>query len=658
MQRCQILDSDKNVVEEWVTDGTTHVIRGKLIYGKTYTLHEAAAPTGYYTAEDMEFSLGKDTVSIGMVDDATWAGILKTDGRGRDLVGAVLQVKDKSGNVIEEWTTDGTRHEMRAVLNPDETYILHEVSAPEGYFLSEDLEFTAGQRVIMEDIKQTDLTVGKLSDIQEQIAGQNIIFLPGAVLQILDQDDNVLDEWTTENAQHVISKVLTPGETYTLHEVSAPDGYCVAEDIHFTLNDKGEFVKSDDYESGEMWIRMKDLATKIEIQKVDENGKPLSGAALQIIATDADGKETLVDSWITDGSVHQIYGKLIAGQTYILREASAPKGYAKAADQQIIVGTDGKVQNVTMQDIATKVGIDKVDEDGKPLSGAVLQLLDAAGTEIDQWTTDGTTHRMDAILTAGAEYTLHEVSAPDGYCIAADQKITVNADGSLTSVKLTNMSTKVQISKTTITGDTELEGAKLEVRDLSGNTLDSWTSGKETHMITAKLTAGQTYVLHETAAPNGYVVASDVPFVVNLDGTVTKVVMKDDTTKVEINKTTEDGTALKGAVLQLLDKDGKEVDAWTTDGKAHTLTAKLTAGATYTLHEVSAPAGLLRCSRSDHRCRHRRQAAKFLHDRPDYQGISYQVRDHRRKGTGRSISGTVRSGKRCQRQLHTQGRCR
>ena len=67
--------------------------------------------------------------------------------------------------------------------------------------------------------------------------------------------------------------------------------------------------------------------------------------------------------------------------------------------------------------------------------------------------------------------------------------------------------------------------------------------------------------------------------------------MKDDTTKVEINKTTEDGTALKGAVLQLLDKDGKEVDAWTTDGKAHTLTAKLTAGATYTLHEVSAPAG-------------------------------------------------------------------
>lgn len=589
--KMQILDSDKNVVEEWITDGTTHVIHGKLIYGKTYTLHEAAAPTGYYTAEDMEFTVGKDTVSIGMVDDATWAGIIKTDDRGHDVIGAVLQVKDKSGNVIEEWTTDGTRHEMRAVLNPDETYILHEVSAPEGYFLSEDLEFTVGQRVIMEDVKQTGLTVGKLSDIQKQTAGQELIFLPGAKLQIIDKNGNVLDEWTTENAQHQINKVLTPGETYTLHEVSAPDGYCVAEDIHFTLNDKGEFVKSDDYKSGEMWIRMYDLATKIEIQKTDENGKPLSGAALQVIAADADGKETLVDSWITDGSVHQIYGKLIAGQTYILREASAPKGYAKAADQQFTVGTDGKVQNITMQDIATKVGIDKVDEDGKPLSGAVLQLLDAAGTEVEQWTTDGTTHRIDAVLTAGAEYTLHEVSAPDGYCVAADQKFTVNADGSLTSVKLTNLSTKVQISKTTITGDTELEGAKLEVRDLSGNALDSWTSGKEAHMITAKLTAGQTYVLHETAAPNGYVVSNDIEFTVNADGTVTKVIMKDDTTKVEISKKAENGLPLSGAKMQLLDKDGKEVDAWTTDGKAHTLTAKLTAGATYTLHEVSAPAG-------------------------------------------------------------------
>ena len=82
-----------------------------------------------------------------------------------------------------------------------------------------------------------------------------------------------------------------------------------------------------------------------------------------------------------------------------------------------------------------------------------------------------------------------------------------------------------------------------------------------------------------------------MPFVVNPDGTVTKVAMKDDTTKVEINKTTEDGTPLKGAVLQLLDKDGKEVEQWTTDGTAHVLTAKLTAGATYVLHEVSAPAG-------------------------------------------------------------------
>ena len=85
-------------------------------------------------------------------------------------------------------------------------------------------------------------------------------------------------------------------------------------------------------------------------------------------------------------------------------------------------------------------------------------------------------------------------------------------------------------------------------------------------MITAKLTAGQTYVLHETAAPNGYVVSNDIEFTVNADGTVTKVIMKDDTTKVEISKKAENGLPLSGAKMQLLDKDGKEVDACQADG--------------------------------------------------------------------------------------------
>ena len=592
----QIKDKDGKVVDEWTTDGKVHTLIGKLKAGATYTLHEVSAPNGYYLEDDVTFTVGADgTASVGMTDLATYVGIRKRDDQGNLVVGSVLQILDENHNVVEEWTTteDEFVHKVETLLNPGVTYTLHEVSAPKGYFLADDITFQVAEKgqlspaITMIDIRQGSLLVGKLSDIQQQPESGEIIWLPGAVMQIKDKDGNVVDEWTTDNKQHTISAILTPGESYVLHEVSAPDGYCVSEDIPFTLNEKGQIVKSDAYESGGIWIRMTDLATKIEIQKTDENNKPLSGAALQIL--DKDGN--VVDSWTTDGSVHQIYGKLIAGETYTLREVSAPAGYVKAADQQFTVGTDGKVQNITLKNIATKVGIDKVDEDSNPLKDAALQVIDASGTLIEEWTSDGTTHRIDAKLIAGAEYTLHEVSAPNGYVVASDQKFTVKADGSLTSVKMVNVSTKVQISKTAITGDTELAGAKLEVRDQSGNVLDSWTSGSEAHMITAKLTAGQTYVLHETAAPNGYVVANDIEFTVNKDGTVTKVTMKDDTTKVEINKVTEGSKPLSGAKLQIKDKNGKVVDEWTSDGKAHTLTAKLTAGASYTLHEVSAPTG-------------------------------------------------------------------
>lgn len=119
---------------------------------------------------------------------------------------------------------------------------------------------------------------------------------------------------------------------------------------------------------------------------------------------------------------------------------------------------------------------------------------------------------------------------------------------------LYNAKTRVSISKYDITGEKEIPGAKLEVRDKNDNVLDSWTSTGKAHEIVGVLVAGQTYILHESVPADGYVVANDVEFTVDLDGTVTVVAMYDDTTKVEINKVTEENKPLSGATLQIIDK--------------------------------------------------------------------------------------------------------
>ena len=154
-----------------------------------------------------------------------------------------------------------------------------------------------------------------------------------------------------------------------------------------------------------------------------------------------------------------------------------------------------------------------------------------------------------------------------------------------------NQPTVTEITKTDATTGEELEGAKLQVIDEKGNVVEEWTSTKEKHVIYG-LAVG-TYTLHEEMPPyaQGYVSAQDATFEVKEDGTVTKVEMKDEYSNVEVFKTdSTTGKELKGAKLQILNKDGKVLEEWVSDGSAHVI-KKLPVKEELTLHEVSAPKG-------------------------------------------------------------------
>ena len=98
-----------------------------------------------------------------------------------------------------------------------------------------------------------------------------------------------------------------------------------------------------------------------------------------------------------------------------------------------------------------------------------------------------------------------------------------------------NQPTETRITKTDATTGNELEGAKLQVidKDKCRGRMDQ----VKDHVIYG-LPEG-TYTLHEELAPyeDGYVSASDVTFEVKEDGSVAKVEMKDEYSKVEISKT-------------------------------------------------------------------------------------------------------------------------
>ena len=126
--------------------------------------------------------------------------------------------------------------------------------------------------------------------------------------------------------------------------------------------------------------------------------------------------------------------------------------------------------------------------------------------------------------------------------------------------------------------------------DESENTVDEWTSGKEPHII-KELTVGKKYTMTETLPADGYVTAESITFTVEDTSEVQKVEMKDDVTKVQISKIDISGKELPGAKLTILDKNGKTVESWTSEGKPHYI--EMLPIGEYTLREETAPDGYL-----------------------------------------------------------------
>ena len=495
--------------------------------------------------------------------------IEKVDEDGNSISGANLQILDENNEVVYSFTTgtEATAVENRLINGKE--YTLHEVSAPAGYIKSADVKFTADNTQTNQKVTMTDPKT-KVSIIKQDENGNA---LAGAVLQVKDGITTV-EEWTTTTEAHSITGKLVAGKTYKLHEVSAPNGYVVSADKEFTVNNNENVLT----------VTMTDKKTKMNILKTDEDNNPLEGAVLQV----KDGS-TVIDSWTSTTSTHEINGVLTAGKTYTLEEVTPPNGYAKAVSKTFTVPTDGSDITVTMSDTKTKLEVTKVDSKNNNISGVVLQILDATDNSVVQeWTTTNNPKTIEG-LTAGHGYILHEVSSPDGYALSDDISFTMNTDIGTQQIVMTDEVTKVYIKKVNVDGE-EIEGAKLQI--LSGSiVIDEWTTTSgSTHEITGVLGAGKTYKLHEVSVPKGYVTAEDKEFTVPEGNETLEVEMLDNKTKVSLIKLDmKSGRPLAGSHLQVLDKDKNILFEFVSTEEKVVLEGLLEVGETYHLHEAGAP---------------------------------------------------------------------
>ena len=533
------------------------------------------------------------------------------------LKGAVIEAKNSSGKVIDRWTSNGSTHVIKN-LNPG-TYTVGEVSAPNGYNLNKNkitfvIDNDGNIKVSGQKVSSITITNVKSPKVVK-IDADTKTAVKGAVLKITDSNNKEVDRWTTDGSEHTV-KSLAQG-TYTLSEVSAPDGYILSkETIKFTVDASGNTKNTSGTNVTKLELKNTKNSVKISKQDITTN-KELPGASLEL--KDKNGK--VIDKWTSTDKEHLIRG--LAAGTYTLSETISPKGYVlsketisftidkngkltdkngKTIDKVVMYNTPEKERNIEIskQDITTK----------KELPGATLQVKDKNNKVIDTWVSTNESHIIKYI-EAGT-YTLTETVAPNGYILSKETiKFTVDKDGKLTDesgksidkvimYNKPNEEKNIKISKKDITTNKELPGAKLKLANEKGVVIDEWTSTTEEHII-KNIEAG-TYILSEVSAPNGYVLNTNpIKFTVDKTGKITDsngntlkevIMFNKPIPKTNVTISKQDITTSKelpGATLQVKDNTGKIIDTWVSTNEAHVI--KDLPEGTYTLTETIAPDG-------------------------------------------------------------------
>lgn len=488
--KLQIIDKDDNVVKigdtelKWDSTTTAKNITG--IPVGTYTLQETEAPGGYKLAPDVKFTIDKyGTITLDSSVNAETAS-LAADTK-------TITLYDEPIVIIKKTLTFDKNIYINESCSSNPAYKADATKAFAG------AEFTLTQNGTSNTFTATSDETGKVSFTDLELGSYTL----------------------KETAVADGSNAKLSTDTYTV-EVEA-NGCTIK-------NEAGETVTS---------ITNDITRTDISLVKVNEAdpSKKLPDSTYGLyrkLTTSTDDAEITTDDAVkiaeatTDENGVLTFKGVLLDTEYVIKEEVAPDGYY-VSDKPISVefkaGTDGKpvlkkangsngtaVVNsvtgaITWNEPVVIYQFTKTDEDGNPLKGAELEIRDASGRVLDKWTSDGTAHVLEGILSCGESYKLVETKAPNGYDIADPVAFTVdetmdanqNYVGKISMVdKKTKATTEITTTETTTTDTTE-----VTTTETTTETKTETSSTTETKTETSSTTETKTIEKAKSTAKTG-----------------------------------------------------------------------------------------------------------------------------------------------------------
>ncbi|CCO03993.1 putative secreted protein [Ruminococcus bicirculans (ex Wegman et al. 2014)] len=386
---------------------------------------------------------------------------------------------------------------------------------------------------------------GDLSDaVFQVIAVEDIVTLDGTTRAYAG---DVVSEITTDENGYAETEPLYLGK-YEVRETKAPYGYVLnnkPKDVELTYAGQ-EFEVRDTVNTA---FENEYQSVRISLSKVMESDELFGiygkdyytsvrfGLFTAEDITAADGTVIPADGMISEVSLDENmtakFDVQIPFGRYYVQEIATDEHYVLSGEKYLVnfeyMGQDIQTVDIDCGQFVNllkrgRIEGHKVDDKSEPLENAVFGLFTADCVKFS---------RDTAVMTAASdengyfvfdeipygEYIIHEIETPTGYIFSDESyPVTVSEDGDVVEITAVNKPITIEISKVNVYGE-ELIGAEMQLIDSEDNVVDEWVSDGTNHVV-SKLGAGE-YVLKEIAAPDGYVIAADIKFSVDVYGNVT-----------------------------------------------------------------------------------------------------------------------------------------
>ena len=525
---------------------------------------------------------------------------------GQPLEGAWFRIRylggtsGTGGTVVGEYKTSSNGTIVATGLKAG-TYVCEEISAPDGYVITD-----ATETVYLSGKDQDVITVTFGNDKMGSLLIVKKDAVTGAPISdveffITDSDGSVIGnangKYVTDSAGTIRIDGLTPGMTVIAREVRAKDGY-ILDDTPQSIKIKRNAVMTLEFRNqpkGGVLVKKVDAVTNAPISDVE------------FLVTDSDGNliGNANGKFVTDSAGAFTITDIAPGTTLVVKETRAKAGYILDDTPQTVKVKSNEVTTLEFRN-QPKGNLIIVKQDSvtkEPLEGVEFKITYADGSYVDAegGTLSSTglyrTDKAGKITISGISGTVvvTEIKTIPGYTIDENtrtQTVVVNPNDTQTLYFYNTPVGGLQIIKSDKDSGKRISGVKFEIRKMNGEIIGTYTTDRDGVIYLPEAESGW-YTVTELEAASGYLLDSTPHRIEIKDGqTATLEITNHKSSRILLHKVDKaTGKGIYGAVFLLYDSNHNPIGEYVTDQDGYLYADEGLEDGRYYLREIKAADG-------------------------------------------------------------------